>query len=49
MKRLASFYLGLNGTEIDDHIINMIEKNHMGALILFKYNISHEKQAVGAT
>ena len=40
------FILGLNGTEIDDHIINMIEKNHIGGLILFKYNISHEKQAV---
>ena len=38
------FIFGLNGAEIDEHTINMINKNHIGGFILFKYNIEDEKQ-----
>lgn len=37
---------GLNGTSIDQHTIDMIEKNHIGGFILFKYNIEDENQTV---
>ena len=38
--------VGLNGTSIDDHTREMIEKYHIGGFVLFKYNISDKDQAL---
>lgn len=40
------FIFGLNGTTVDDHIVEMIIKKHIGGFILFKYNIQDEEQTV---
>lgn len=40
------FIFGFNGTQINEDIINLIEKNHIGGFILFKDNIESARQTM---